>query len=85
MDGNHNIELVVGDATKTFPNGSLSGLESGWSGINGHGSRINQYTSMTQLWKPDDSVEGDGIMLVGTLDEGSLLRPLIKITNGDVF
>ena len=85
MDGNHNIELVVGDATKTFPNGSLSGLESGWSGINGHGSRINQYTSMTQLWKPDDSVEGDGIMLVGTLDEGSLLRPLIKITNGDVL
>ncbi len=85
MDGDHNIELVVGDATKTFPNGSLSGLESGWSGINGHGSRINQYTSMTQLWKPDDSVEGDGIMLVGTLDEGSLLRPLIKITNGDVL
>ena len=85
MDGNYNIELVVGDATKTFPNGSLSGLESGYTGKNGHGSRINQYTSMTQIWDTDKTDDNDGVMLLGTLDDGSLLRPLVQITNGDVL
>ncbi len=85
MDGEHNIELVVGDATKTFPDGSLSGWESGYTGLNGHGSRINQYTSMTQIWDEDKSDNNDGVMLLGTLDEGSLLRPMVKITNGDVL
>lgn len=85
MDGNYNIELVVGDATKTFPNGSLSGLESGYTGKNGYGSRINQYTSMTQIWDTDKTDDNDGVMLLGTLDDGSLLRPLVQITNGDVL
>ena len=85
MDAAHNMELVVGDATKTFPNGSLSGLESGYMGQDGHGSRINQYTSMTQIWDEDKTDNNDGVMLLGTLDEGSLLRPMVKITNGDVL
>ena len=85
MDAAHNMELVVGDATKTFPNGSLSGLESGYMGQGGHGSRINQYTSMTQIWDEDKTDNNDGVMLLGTLDEGSLLRPMVKITNGDVL
>ena len=85
MDGDHNIELVVGDATRTFPDGSLSGLESGYTGKNGHGSRINQYTSMTQIWDTDKTDDNDGVMLLGTLDDGSLLRPLVQITNGDVL
>ena len=85
MNGQHEIELVVGDKTKTFPNGSISGLESGYMGLNGHGSRINQYTSMTQIWDTDKTDDNDGVMLLGTLDEGSLLRPLIQIMNGDVL
>lgn len=85
MDGNYNIELVVGDATRTFPDGSLSGLESGYTGKNGYGSRINQYTSMTQIWDTDKTDDNDGVMLLGTLDDGSLLRPLVQITNGDVL
>ncbi len=85
MDEDYNIDLVVGDATKTFPNGSLTGWESGYTGIDGHGSRINQYTSMTQIWDEDKTDDNDGVMLLGTLDEGSLLRPMVKITNGDVL
>ena len=85
MNGQHEIELVVGDKTKTFPNGSISGLESGYMGLNGHGSRINQYTSMTQIWDTDKTDDNDGVMLLGTLDEGSLLRPMIQIMNGDVL
>ncbi len=79
MDGNHNIELVVGDATEDFPDGSLTGWESGY------GSRINQYTSMTKIWDTDKTDDNDGVMLLGTLDEGSLLRPMIKVMNGDVL
>ena len=85
MNGQHEIELVVGDKTETFPNGSLSGLESGYMGQGGHGSRINQYTSMTQIWDEDETDNNDGVMLLGTLDEGSLLRPMIQIMNGDVL
>ena len=85
MDSDYNIDLVVGDATKTFPDGSLSGWESGYTGKNGHGSRINQYTSMTQIWDEDKTDDNDGVMLLGTLDEGSLLRPMVKIMNGDVL
>ena len=85
MDPDYNIDLVVGDATKTFPDGSLSGLESGYTGKNGYGSRINQYTSMTQIWDTDKTDDNDGVMLLGTLDDGSLLRPLVQITNGDVL
>ncbi len=79
MDGDHNIELVVGDATEDFPDGSLTGWESGY------GSRINQYTSMTQIWDTDKTDDNDGVMLLGTLDEGSLLRPMVKVMNGDVL
>ena len=53
--------------------------------LNGHGSRINQYTSMTQIWDTDKTDDNDGVMLLGTLDEGSLLRPMIQIMNGDVL
>ena len=85
MDPDYDIDLVVGDATRTFPDGSLSGWESGYTGKNGHGSRINQYTSMTQIWDTDKTDDNDGVMLLGTLDEGSLLRPMVKIMNGDVL
>lgn len=85
MDPDYHMELVVGDATKTFPEGSLSGWESGYTGLGGHGSRINQYTSMTQIWDEDKTDDNDGVMLLGTLDEGSLLRPMVKIMNGDVL
>ena len=37
MDKNENMELVVGNSTKMFPNGSLSGLKSGF------GRNENQY------------------------------------------
>ncbi len=69
MDKNENIELVVGDADKMFPNGSLSGLS---SGFDNHG---NQY-----IWK---TVVHDGKMYVGTYDATSFLIPLDEYMNDE--
>ena len=52
MDKNENMELVVGNSTKMFPNGSLSGLKSGF------GRNENQYiwrmesTTASCMWHP---------------------------------
>lgn len=71
MDKEENIELVVGDATAMFPEGSLSGLESGF------GRRENEY-----IWQ---SVVYDGKLFIGTFDCSSLLEPLGQFTNGDII
>lgn len=54
MDKNENMELVMGNATSMFPNGSLSGLKSGF------GRNENQYIWRMQVY--------DGKLYVGTFD-----------------
>ena len=71
MDKNENMELVVGDATEMFPDGSISGLGSGF------GHRENQY-----IWQ---STVYDGKMYFGTFDSSSLLEPVGQFTNGDLL
>lgn len=70
MDRNENIELVVGDATEMFPEGSLSGIGSGF------GRHENQY-----MWR---MTSYNGKLYVGTFDTSSLLEPVAQLTNGDV-
>lgn len=71
MDQNENMELVVGDATDMFPNGSLSGLGSGW------GRNENQYVWRMTVY--------DGKLYVGTFDTASLLEPIGQFSNGDII
>ncbi len=71
MDKNENIELVVGDATAMFPEGSLSGIGSGF------GRHENQY-----IWR---MTSYNGKLYVGTFDTSSLLEPVAQLTNGDVL
>lgn len=71
MDKNENIELVMGDATAMFPNGSLSGLGSGF------GHNENQY-----IWRME---EYNGKLYVGTFDTSSLLEPVGQFANGDLL
>lgn len=71
MDKDENMELVVGDATKMFPNGGISGLGSGF------GHHENQY-----IWQ---STVFDGKMYFGTFDSSSLLQPIGQLSNGDLL
>lgn len=71
MDADENIELVVGDRTKMFPKGSISGWGSGYE------THMSQYTWQT--------TEYDGVMYLSTMDETSLLRPIAQFTNGDLL
>ena len=71
MDKNENMELIVGDATKMFPKGGISGLGSGF------GHHENQY-----IWQ---STVFDGKMYFGTFDSSSLLQPIGQFTNGDLL
>lgn len=71
MDKDENMELVVGDATKMFPKGGISGLGSGF------GRHENQY-----IWQ---STVFDGKMYFGTFDSSSLLQPIGQFTNGDLL
>ena len=71
MDQNENMELVVGDATDMFPNGSLSGLGSGW------GRSENQYVWRMTVY--------DGKLYIGTFDTSSLLEPIGQFSNGDII
>lgn len=67
MDSDENIELVVGNSDKMFPNGSLSGLKSGF------GRNENQY-----IWKMQVYNEK---LYVGTYDASSFLFPLNEYAN----
>lgn len=71
MDKDENMELVVGDKTEMFPNGSLSGLGSGF------GRNENQYIWRMQVY--------DGKLYVGTFDTSSLLQTFGQLVNGDLF
>ena len=71
MDKNENMELVMGNATSMFPNGSLSGLKSGF------GRKENQYIWRMQVY--------DGKLYVGTFDTSSLLQVMGQFVNGDLL
>ena len=71
MDKNENMELVVGNSTKMFPNGSLSGLKSGF------GRNENQYIWRMQVY--------DGKLYVGTHDASSLLECFGQFVNGNLL
>ena len=71
MDTNENMELVVGNSTKMFPNGSLSGLKSGF------GRNENQY-----IWRMEVY---DGKLYVGTHDASSLLECFGQFVNGNLL
>ena len=64
-------ELVVGNSTKMFPNGSLSGLKSGF------GRNENQY-----IWRMEVY---DGKLYVGTHDASSLLECFGQFVNGNLL
>ena len=71
MDKDENIELVVGNTTKMFPSGSLSGLKSGF------GRNENQYIWRMQVY--------DGKLYVATFDTSSLLECLGQFVNGNLL
>ena len=71
MDKNENMELVVGNSTKMFPNGSLSGLKSGF------GRNENQY-----IWRMEVY---DGKLYVGTHDASSLMECFGQFVNGNLL
>ena len=71
MDKNEDIELVMGNATEMFPEGSLSKLASGF------GRNENQY-----IWRMADY---NGKLYVGTFDTSSLLEPIGQFANGDLL
>ena len=71
MDKNENMELVMGNATSMFPNGSLSGLKSGF------GRNENQYIWRMQVY--------DGKLYVGTFETSSLLQVMGQFVNGDLL
>ena len=71
MDKNEDMELVVGNSTKMFPNSSLSGLGSGF------GRNENQY-----IWRMEVY---DGKLYVGTFDTSSLLQVMGQFVNGDLL
>ena len=71
MDKNENMELIVGDATKMFPKGGISGISSGF------GHRENQYIWQSKVY--------DGKLYFGTFDSSSLLQPIEQLSNGDLL
>lgn len=71
MDKNEDIELIVGDATKMFPEGGKSGFGSGF------GRHENQY-----IWRME---EYNGKLYVGTFDTSSLLEPVGQFANGNLI
>ena len=70
-DKNENMELLVGDATKMFPKGGISGISSGF------GHRENQYIWQSKVY--------DGKLYFGTFDSSSLLQPIGQLSNGDLL
>lgn len=71
MDANENVEMLVGDANKTFPDGGSTGLGSG------DGNNMNQYTWQTAVH--------EGKMYLSTMNTTTLLEPIAQFTNGDIL
>ena len=92
LDADMNIELVVGDATNMFPEGSITGLGAGYSKTNedgtvdrSWGSHSNQYTAKAIVFDNDDTDSNDGTLFYSTLDEGTILTPFAQIMNSELL
>ncbi len=70
MDKDENIELVAGNSTEMFPDGSITGYGSGFD------RNENQYIWRMQVYNDK--------LYVGTFDTSSLLEPIGQFTNGDI-
>ncbi len=71
MDKSENVEMLVGDANETFPNGGTTGLGSGYD------NHMNQYTWQTTVH--------EGKMYLSTMNTTTLLEPVAQFTNGDIL
>ena len=71
MNKNENVEMLVGDANSTFPNGGTTGLGSGYD------NHMNQYTWQTTVH--------EGKMYLSTMNTTTLLEPVAQFTNGDIL
>ncbi len=71
MDKNEDVEMLVGDANETFPNGGTTGLGSGYD------NHMNQYTWQTTVH--------EGKMYLSTMNTTTLLEPIAQFTNGDIL
>ncbi|RSX55957.1 hypothetical protein D2E26_0520 [Bifidobacterium dolichotidis] len=69
MDDNENIEMVVGDPTKMFPKGGISGVGSGY------GDHMNLYTWQTTVH--------EGRMYIATYDASTFMENMVGGFNGD--
>lgn len=70
MDADENVEMIVGDPTKRFPEGGISGMGSGYE------THMSQYTWQTTVY--------EGKLYVSTMDTTTLLEPIAQFTNGDL-
>ena len=71
MDKSENVEMLVGDANDTFPDGGTTGLGSGYD------NHMNQYTWQTAVH--------EGKMYLSTMNTTTLLEPVAQFTNGDIL
>ena len=70
MDEDENIEMVVGDPTKMFPEGGISGKPSGYD------THMSQYTWQTEVY--------EGKMYISTMDMSTMMRPFAMLVNGEL-
>ena len=75
MDKDENFELAAGQPTRMFPEGSLSGLYSGFG--EGRNEYSNQYIWQMKVFQNK--------LYIGTFDQGTLLYPLAQLSNGDIL
>ena len=71
LDESDNIEMVAGEANEVFPEGPVGNMGAGFD------DNLNQY-----VWRMENY---NGQLYVGTFDIGSLMYPLMQLTNGDIF
>ncbi len=71
MDVHENIEMVVGDPCELFPEGSLTGIGSGY------GAHTNQYHWFTTV--------RNGKLYLSTMDVSSFLEPLRKLNDSGLL
>ena len=75
LDKQDHIDMIAGNKTDMFPNGSVSGLKSGFGEKKtDHG---NQY-----VWRMEEFQDK---LCIGTFDESDILHPFGQLSNGDLI
>ena len=75
MDKDDNIEMVVGNPTEMFPEGSLTGLLSGFGK-----DKIDH--GVQYIWRMETFQDK---LFIGTMDQSNILHPLGQLSNGDLI